>query len=263
MLLKEKGDVRVINKHPIYIPMRRLICILGLLLLACWHTLPAVAQSSSTEDFVTYTVDPHKQRIRFYWKDELRLPFRSIGNLNKWLRGKNELLVFAMNGGMYKENNIPLGLFIAQGTEETPLDTSSGDGNFYLKPNGVFYITRDDKPQICTTPRFRNNGRIKYATQSGPMLVTNNQIHPAFKKGSERKNIRNGVGILPGNKAIFVLSKKPLSLYDFAAYFKGLGCRDALYLDGFVSRMYLPEQQWLQEDGDFGLIIGVTRPLER
>jgi uncharacterized protein YigE (DUF2233 family) len=32
---------------------------------------------------------------------------------------------------------------------------------------------------------------------------------------------------------------------------------NALYLDGVVSRMYLPEKKWEQLDGDFGVIIGV------
>ena len=35
---------------------------------------------------------------------------------------------------------------------------------------------------------------------------------------------------------------------------------DALYLDGFVSRPYLPEKQWEQTDGNLGVIIGVTVP---
>ncbi len=35
-------------------------------------------------------------------------------------------------------------------------------------------------------------------------------------------------------------------------------CRNALYLDGLVSRTYLPAQRWIQTDGDFGVMIGVT-----
>jgi uncharacterized protein YigE (DUF2233 family) len=31
-----------------------------------------------------------------------------------------------------------------------------------------------------------------------------------------------------------------------------------LYLDGFVSRMYLPAENWLQTDGDFGVMIGAV-----
>ena len=90
------------------------------------------------------------------------------------------------------------------------------------------------------------------------MLLIEGVVHPALKKGSANVNIRNGVGILPGNKLVFAMSKEPINFYDLAEYFKGLGCRSALYLDGFVSRTYLPEKNWVQTDGDFGVIIGVT-----
>jgi uncharacterized protein YigE (DUF2233 family) len=110
---------------------------------------------------------------------------------------------------------------------------------------------------ISQTESFHNNGRIKYATQSGPMLVIDGQIHPAFKKGSANLNIRNGVGILPNNKVVFAMSKKEVTFYEFANYFKSIGCKNALYLDGLVSRTYLPAKKWTQTDGDFGVIIGV------
>ena len=95
-------------------------------------------------------------------------------------------------------------------------------------------------------------------SQSGPMLVIDGQIHPAFKEGSTNLNIRNGVGILPGNKVIFAMSKTEIKFYDFANYFKTTGCKNALYLDGLVSRTYLPSKDWIQTDGNFGVIIAVT-----
>jgi uncharacterized protein YigE (DUF2233 family) len=90
------------------------------------------------------------------------------------------------------------------------------------------------------------------------MLVIDGKIHPEFKEGSKNVNIRNGVGILPDNRIVFAMSKSEINFYDFANYFKSLGCKNALYLDGFVSRTYLPEQNWTQTDGNFGVIIGVT-----
>ena len=163
-----------------------------------------------------------------------------------------------MNGGMYKEDNSPLGLYIENGKTLARLNTASATGNFYLKPNGVLYINNKKEAGICTTPNFRNNGNIAYATQSGPMLVIDGQIHAAFKAGSQNVNIRNGVGILKNNTLVFVMSTTAVNFYDFALYFKNLGCTNALYLDGFVSRTYLPEKNWLQTDGNFGVIIGVT-----
>jgi uncharacterized protein YigE (DUF2233 family) len=57
---------------------------------------------------------------------------------------------------------------------------------------------------------------------------------------------------------VFAISRTEVTLYDFATYFKEMGCTNALYLDGFVSRCYLPEKGWAQLDGDFGVMIGVT-----
>jgi uncharacterized protein YigE (DUF2233 family) len=56
------------------------------------------------------------------------------------------------------------------------------------------------------------------------------------------------------------MSKKGINFYDFAAYFKQLGCRNTLYLDGFVSSMYHPSENWIQTDGNFGLIIDNIYP---
>jgi len=207
---------------------------------------------------ISYITDSKKEDIQFYWKDDKSKILGSIQNLKKWLDSKNKKLVFAMNGGMYTKEQDPQGLFIQNQKKITPLDTLSGKGNFYLKPNGVFYITSHNEPKITTTTGFIDDKKIKYATQSGPMLVINGEIHSAFKEGSQNLNIRNGVGILPDNKIIFSISKEAINFYDFAMYFKNLGCKNALYLDGFVSRAYYPEKNWMQTDGNFGVIIGIT-----
>jgi len=214
--------------------------------------------SYSDSRFISYVVDPKKQTLKLYLKDEKQQNFKSINNLKLWLEKKSQNLEFAMNAGMYKTDNSPQGLYIENQKELFPLDTASGNGNFYLKPNGVFYITKENVPFVCATEKIANKNTMKYATQSGPMLVIDGQIHPKFKKGSANLNIRNGVGILPNNTIIFAMSKEEISFYDFASYFKSLGCKNALYLDGFVSRTYLPKENWLQVDGNFGVIVGVT-----
>ena len=211
---------------------------------------------------ITYVLNPKKQTLKFYWKDEKQKHFKSINNLKNWLETKNQDLEFAANAGMYKADYSPNGLFIENQIRKALLDTTSGQGNFYLKPNGVFYLTTENNAFICTTNTFiekeNNNGNIKYATQSGPMLIIDGQIHSEFKEKSKNLNIRNGVGILPNNEIIFAMSKEKINFYDFANYFKSLGCKNALYLDGSVSRTYLPEKNWLQTDGDFGVIFGVS-----
>jgi uncharacterized protein YigE (DUF2233 family) len=132
--------------------------------------------------FVSYTVDTQSQDIGLYWKNDKDEIFKSIDNLKNWLDTKNKKLIFAMNGGMFKEDNSPQGLFIDNGKKIIPLDTTKGNGNFYLIPNGVFYITTDNLPNICRTIEYKETEQIKYATQSGPMLVIDGQIHSAFKK---------------------------------------------------------------------------------
>jgi uncharacterized protein YigE (DUF2233 family) len=156
---------------------------------------------------------------------------------------------------MYKKDLSPQGLYIENGFIKSKIDTvQNGYGNFYMQPNGIFYITTDNKGIICKTKNF-NNQHIKYATQSGPLLLINGKIHPKFRKGSKNLNIRNGIGILPSGKLLFAMSKEKINFYDFASYFKSFGCKNALYLDGFVSRIYLPEKGIKNQDGLFGIII--------
>ncbi len=207
-----------------------------------------------------YTVNPQQDNLVLYWRDDSGCAFKSILTLKNWLTGKHRKLTFAMNGGMYQTDNSPLGLFIQNGKTIKRLNTDTGTGNFYLQPNGVFYINATKKAFIVPTKEFKNNGQISYATQSGPMLLINGQINSAFKEGSANLNIRNGVGVLPDNRLLFAMSKEPINFYDFALYFKNFGCKTALYLDGFVSRTYLPEKKWEQTDGNFGVIIAVTEP---
>lgn len=119
-------------------------------------------------------------------------------------------------------------------------------------------MTLNNEAQIVETKKFKNNSEIKFATQSGPMLLLNGTINPVFQKQSKNLNIRNGVGILNDGTLVFVMSKKEINFYDFALMFREMKCQNALFLDGFVSRTYLPEKNWVQEDGDFGVIIAVS-----
>ncbi|MCE3227882.1 MAG: hypothetical protein K0S32_2433 [Bacteroidetes bacterium] len=214
-------------------------------------------QNPPDSKILDYIADPKTQDIKLYWKNDSAKPLRSILNLKNYLEGKKKNLIFAMNGGMYMEDNSPLGLFIQEQKNVHKINKADASGNFYMKPNGIFYITTDKKAGVCKTEDFKNN-KINYATQSGPMLVIDGKLHPEFKEGSKNLNIRNGVGILPDGKILFAMSKEPISFFDFATYFKSKGCKNALYLDGFVSRTYLPEKNWLQTDGNFGVLIGVT-----
>ena len=218
-------------------------------------------KSSKKDDanFITYEVNFKNDKVKLYWKNDSNHILKSISNLKTFTDSKNERLVFATNAGMYKIDNSPQGLFIQNGILVNDTDTTKGTGNFYLTPNGVFYINKDESTFIKTTANFKMNNDIGFATQSGPMLIIENEINSIFNKTSTNLNIRNGVGITADKKVIFAMSKTAISFYDFANYFKTMGCTNALYLDGFVSRTYLPEKNWMQIDGNFGVMVGVTR----
>jgi uncharacterized protein YigE (DUF2233 family) len=235
---------------------------LGLLLAAGIIAFISTKPDEAGAAFVTYTCDPKTQDLQLYWQNERGELLNNLGNLKAYVESKKRKLVFATNGGMFKRDFSPQGLLVQHQKTIAPLDTTSGNGNFYLQPNGVFCITKDNTAKVYQTVDFEGNGDIKFATQSGPMLVIDGQIHPAFRAGSSNLHIRNGVGILPNQKVIFVMSKKEINFYDFAKYFQNLGCKNALFLDGFVSRTYLPEKKWIQTDGALGVMIGVTEQTE-
>ncbi|MBX7154837.1 MAG: phosphodiester glycosidase family protein [Candidatus Kapaibacterium sp.] len=221
--------------------------------------LSGYSPQTSTE-YVEYIADIQHQALIMYWKNENGDILRTIQNLKEHVEQQNQQLLFAMNGGMFTQEYAPLGLYIQQQKVLTSLNTKSGFGNFYIKPNGVFWVSTNNKAEITPTANFTLTKNIRYATQSGPMLLINGIINTAFTNGSKNVNIRNGVGILPNNKVLFVMSKHEVNFYDFALYFKQRGCLQALYLDGFVSRTYAPSQKWIQTDGDFGVMIAVTKP---
>lgn len=229
------------------------------IIIFCFYIVLSCKEKLKTEnDFVIFTVNPQVENISFYWKDNDGRILKSIDNLKKYVEREDKNLKFAMNGGMFEKNNLPKGLYIEDFKILNTIDTLSGEGNFYLNPNAIFYLTKNNDAELIETEKFKYNSNIKYATQSGPMLLINNKINPIFKKDSKNLNIRNGVGLLKDGKVVFMMSKKEINFYNFAYQFKELGCTKALYLDGFVSRSYYPKGNWIQKDGDFGVMIGIT-----
>lgn len=205
---------------------------------------------------ISHELNPYLDELRFFWKNKDGENYRNFQALKADLKKEGMQLLFAMNGGMYQKDLSPQGLYIEKGVMKKELNqVKKAYGNFYLQPNGVFYVTKENKPVICITDSFKYHKSINYATQSGPMLLIDGKRHPAFRQGSANLHIRNGVGILPNGNLLFAISKERINFFDFATYFLAKGCKNALYLDGFVSRAYIPSQNWLQMDGNFGVII--------
>lgn len=182
-----------------------------------------------------------EQNLEFFWKRPDGTPYLSIHALQEALDAEGRRLIFAVNGGIYSEEFTPLGLYVENGKRYYKLNQGKGGGNFFLLPNGVFYITAGGA-RVVQTNDFDPEGQVVNAIQSGPILVSKGNIHPRFIKGYHSKHIRNGVGVDRDGRAVFAISNDPVNFHDFATLFRDkLDCPNALYLDGSISEMYAPE----------------------
>lgn len=178
---------------------------------------------------------------RLFLKDKKGDFLRTFSNLAGKIAAENQRLVFAMNGGMYHADREPAGLYVEAGLQTQRLNTNKGPGNFHMMPNGVFYITNTGAGVQESHAFAAAKHVVRYATQSGPMLVIDGKLHPKFNEGSISKYIRNGVGIR-GDTLYFAISNLPVNFHTFASLFKErLQTDNALYLDGSVSKLYAPE----------------------
>ncbi len=196
-------------------------------------------QSHEGQAYAVCTVDLRRARVKLFWRGPDGLPYGSLSRL-AGQQGAN--LAFAMNAGMYDTGLAPVGLYVEEGRELKSANTANGPGNFHLKPNGVFYVSGDRAGVLETGRYLKVHPRAEFATQSGPMLVINNRVHPKISEDGPSQKIRNGVGVRPdGHSAVFAISEAPVSFGAFARLFRdALGCPNALFLDGSVSSLYAP-----------------------
>ncbi|MEM0995505.1 MAG: phosphodiester glycosidase family protein [Bacteroidota bacterium] len=209
--------------------------------------------------FDVLTVDPGAQELRLYWKDEAGRPYRDFATLQDALAKEGKQLRFATNAGIFSEDHTPGGLHIENGQELKKLNLRDGAGNFHLKPNGVFILGAEGAGVMETEQFAQGDRHPTIATQSGPLLVHDGQLHPAFRAGSSNLHIRNGVGVDRRGRIHFALSNTRVNFFDFASLFRErLDCPDALYLDGTISEFYLPELDRFGSGGDFCGILAVV-----
>jgi len=201
-----------------------------------------------------------EQRLEFFWKRKDGSPYGSIHALRRALATRGRKLVFAVNGGIYSEQLTPLGLYVENGKRYYQLTRGEGGGNFFLLPNGVFYIT-EEGACVVETDDYQPQGRVINAIQSGPMLVIDGRLHPRFIKDYHSIYTRNGVGVDREGWVIFAISDEPVNFHDFGTLFRDrFQCPNALYLDGNISAMYAPRLHryggWLWRR--FVTMIGIT-----
>lgn len=210
-----------------------------------------------------YTVcefDARKSTIRLFLKDEKGAIFGGFAPLADALAAKGETLVFAMNAGMYDDAFLPIGLYVEGGATLHAANTAAGDGNFHMKPNGVFWID-GARAGVSETGRFlKSRAHPANATQSGPMLVIGGRINPRIHDSGTSAKFRNGVGVAEGHIVRFAISNQPVTFHQFAHLFRErLKCPDALFLDGgSASALYAPSISRRDRFHPMGPLIGVV-----
>lgn len=223
---------------------------------------PCAVTQHGNHSYTICTFDAATDRIEIYHTHDDGTPIRTFDRLSTELARKNTKLVFAMNAGMYHSDRRPVGLLVEKGAARAALNTSFGFGNFYLKPNGVFFISQG-KAGVLETSAYKARGLSpEFATQSGPMLLIDGALHPRFLRNASSRNIRNGVGVSDDGRTVsFAISNSAVTFFEFATFFRDVaGVRNALYLDGSISRLYAPQLDRNDSGEDMGPIVAVTAP---
>lgn len=188
-------------------------------------------------------------------------PYRSLSELAVGMGDKAGQVAFAMNGGMFDADGLPIGYYVEDGRRGHTLNRNPGWGNFHLQPNGVFYgsdgawavrSSEDFAAQVKTRPRF--------GTQSGPMLVIGGKLHPRIDPDGLSRKLRNAVGVDRQGRAHFVISEAPISFGKLARYFRDeLHTPNALFLDGSVSSLWDPHMGRVDGGPPLGPLIVVEK----
>ncbi|MFN3936015.1 MAG: phosphodiester glycosidase family protein [Gemmobacter sp.] len=200
--------------------------------------------------------------LRLFLRDAAGATLGSFARIDGLLAAEGARLAFAMNAGMYHRDRSPVGLHVEQGQRLSEPVTAAGPGNFGMLPNGVFCVLPDRFAVIETRAFVRRDPGCIHATQSGPLLVIDGALHPRFIPGSPSRFVRNGVGIsADGRRAAFAISGGRVSFHDFARFFRDhLGLRDALYLDGNISRLHAPGLGRSDIGFPMGPVVGLVVP---
>jgi uncharacterized protein YigE (DUF2233 family) len=229
---------------------------------------PCRSESFEGADYTVCSFDLTKDDLRLFWKDSEGVPYKTFGTLADALKGQGLTLSFAINGGMYGDDFSPTGLYVEEGAALVAANTTTVPGsgaevpNFYKKPNGVFFVGDGAGGVMQTEAFLAADPAARFATQSGPMLVIDGEIHPAFIEGSTDLKPRDGVGLSSPTQVHFAITEGRVNFYDFARFFRDrLGCPNALFLDGgSAPGIYAPA---LNRDdapghGGYGPIIAVV-----
>lgn len=235
---------------------------------------PALAKTCERQTFegagvVVCSVQPGQAQMRLFWQAADGTPYRLFSSLAQAVASEGRTLGFAINAGMYGKDFSPIGLYVENGRQLRPVNTRQIDAppakvpNFYKQPNGIFYLDATGAGVLSTEAYLQARPEARFATQSGPMLVIDNALHPSFIEGSTDRTRRSGVGVCDNGVVRFAVSESSINFYDFARVFRDhLQCPNALFLDGGRGAgMYSPDlgrNDWSWHGG-FGPMLGVVQ----
>lgn len=203
---------------------------------------PCRPVSFEAVDYTVCEIDLRRYRLGLFWQDRDGRPYGSLYAFKRAMAAAGDPPLVAMNAGMYHADLSPVGLFVSGGRTLYPANEADGDGNFFMKPNGVFYTDGERAGILETGAYLRQAPAAGIATQSGPLLVIDGTLHPLFSDDGPSRKIRNGVGLRDDHTVVFAISRDGVSFGSFARLFRdALGCRNALYLDGSVSALSAPD----------------------
>jgi len=210
--------------------------------------------------FTVCEADPASEDIRLVLDDTSGAKIATFNRLADLLALEGREIAFAMNAGMYHSNRRPVGLYIEGGQQIARIVTRSGPGNFGLLPNGILCLN-DDTARVIESREFASDPPdCGDATQSGPMLVIDGEIHPRFLPESKSRYVRNGVGVTEAGRLITAISDQPVNFHVFGQLFKDyLKTPNALFLDGNISRLIAPDIDRYDIGFPLGPMLVVTR----
>jgi hypothetical protein len=164
--------------------------------------------------YVICAVDPRSHAIGLHLKAADGRPYGSLAEL-----ARAQPFLFAMNAGMYHHDLSPVGLYVESGIEGAPLNLDNGAGNFFMKPNGVFFVDREGRAAVTESAAFAaarpDSGTLvcsARACNSPPSLPSSRCIdhlvllHAASCLGSFRLRLRQRgramVAVAPRDRAL-------------------------------------------------------------
>lgn len=206
--------------------MRRFLSLLGLMALGWWSAGAIRARG----DAPWTQMSPGVEQRSFTWRGTRIHAFRTAPSRVQlasgdyletagWLQKSRARVV--INGGYFDGEGKPMGLRVRGGKRLTRLRKANW---------GVFWI-KNGRAKIQHTRDYSSTTRPDEAIQCGPRLVVagkTTDLKPQWDR-------RTGIGIDRSGRVVLAIADGQLSLEEFAKAFaasNGLGCRDALNLDG-------------------------------